>query len=195
MRPDSTPDEATLFGPGAIAQLGERLDRTQEVAGSSPASSMTQNHCKLATSPFRRYLMKTPSFHRRATKAVFRRGVQRRACAGEAPPGRPRGLASRAPARSAGGSASGRRRLARRKDRAKHLSLARIVCLTVSDSSAHVAWRRLEANEASSKSRPSADRPTSHYPLPLTPASLRGGSAEPPWENAAANIIEVRATG
>jgi hypothetical protein len=26
--------------PGAIAQLGERLDRTQEVAGSSPASSM-----------------------------------------------------------------------------------------------------------------------------------------------------------
>jgi hypothetical protein len=25
--------------PGAIAQLGERLDRTQEVAGSSPASS------------------------------------------------------------------------------------------------------------------------------------------------------------
>ena len=28
--------------PGAIAQLGERLDRTQEVAGSSPASSMVQ---------------------------------------------------------------------------------------------------------------------------------------------------------
>ena len=28
--------------PGAIAQLGERLDRTQEVAGSSPASSMTK---------------------------------------------------------------------------------------------------------------------------------------------------------
>src|ERR671918_407432 len=27
---------------GAIAQLGERLDRTQEVAGSSPASSMTK---------------------------------------------------------------------------------------------------------------------------------------------------------
>jgi hypothetical protein len=27
-------------GRGAIAQLGERLDRTQEVAGSSPASSM-----------------------------------------------------------------------------------------------------------------------------------------------------------
>src|SRR5206468_13011599 len=26
---------------GAIAQLGERLDRTQEVAGSSPASSIT----------------------------------------------------------------------------------------------------------------------------------------------------------
>src|SRR6266576_1648469 len=31
------------FGPrGAIAQLGERLDRTQEVAGSSPASSIVQ---------------------------------------------------------------------------------------------------------------------------------------------------------
>src|SRR5581483_12152879 len=28
-----------LAGLGAIAQLGERLDRTQEVAGSSPASS------------------------------------------------------------------------------------------------------------------------------------------------------------
>src|SRR5919201_4271299 len=30
---------ATLCPRGAIAQLGERLDRTQEVAGSSPASS------------------------------------------------------------------------------------------------------------------------------------------------------------
>src|SRR5258706_15949478 len=31
---------ATLMGPhGAIAQLGERLDRTQEVGGSSPPSS------------------------------------------------------------------------------------------------------------------------------------------------------------
>jgi hypothetical protein len=28
---------------GAIAQLGERLDRTQEVAGSSPASSMNKS--------------------------------------------------------------------------------------------------------------------------------------------------------
>jgi hypothetical protein len=28
---------------GAIAQLGERLDRTQEVAGSSPASSITRS--------------------------------------------------------------------------------------------------------------------------------------------------------
>ena len=29
------------FGPhGAIAQLGERLDRTQEVSGSNPLSSM-----------------------------------------------------------------------------------------------------------------------------------------------------------
>jgi hypothetical protein len=31
---------ATLGARGAIAQLGERLDRTQEVAGSSPASSI-----------------------------------------------------------------------------------------------------------------------------------------------------------
>src|SRR5439155_17901278 len=31
---------------GAIAQLGERLDRTQEVAGSSPASSIKQSACK-----------------------------------------------------------------------------------------------------------------------------------------------------
>jgi hypothetical protein len=31
---------ATMDPPGAIAQLGERLDRTQEVAGSSPASSI-----------------------------------------------------------------------------------------------------------------------------------------------------------
>ena len=30
---------------GAIAQLGERLDRTQEVAGSSPASSIAQPSC------------------------------------------------------------------------------------------------------------------------------------------------------
>src|SRR5712691_2938609 len=31
---------------GAIAQLGERLDRTQEVAGSSPASSILRGRCK-----------------------------------------------------------------------------------------------------------------------------------------------------
>jgi hypothetical protein len=31
------------FRLGAIAQLGERLDRTQEVAGSSPASSTLTN--------------------------------------------------------------------------------------------------------------------------------------------------------
>src|SRR5215218_6532332 len=31
---------ATMDPPGAIAQLGERLDRTQEAAGSSPASSI-----------------------------------------------------------------------------------------------------------------------------------------------------------
>ncbi len=31
-----------FVSPGAIAQLGERLDRTQEVAGSSPASSIAQ---------------------------------------------------------------------------------------------------------------------------------------------------------
>src|SRR5215213_12008624 len=30
---------------GAIAQLGERLDRTQEVAGSSPASSIRLRRC------------------------------------------------------------------------------------------------------------------------------------------------------
>jgi hypothetical protein len=30
---------------GAIAQLGERLDRTQEVAGSSPASSIPRKPC------------------------------------------------------------------------------------------------------------------------------------------------------
>src|SRR2546427_2176759 len=41
-----TVDDYTSGGPlpaassGAIAQLGERLDRTQEVAGSSPASSI-----------------------------------------------------------------------------------------------------------------------------------------------------------
>src|SRR5829696_3025234 len=31
---------ATMRGRGAIAQLGERLDRTQEVGGSSPPSSI-----------------------------------------------------------------------------------------------------------------------------------------------------------
>ncbi len=30
---------------GAIAQLGERLDRTQEVGGSSPPSSMSRKPC------------------------------------------------------------------------------------------------------------------------------------------------------
>ena len=34
---------ATLRRRGAIAQLGERLDRTQEVAGSSPASSILEH--------------------------------------------------------------------------------------------------------------------------------------------------------
>jgi hypothetical protein len=34
---ENLPDAASR---GAIAQLGERLDRTQEVAGSSPASSI-----------------------------------------------------------------------------------------------------------------------------------------------------------
>ena len=38
-------------GRGAIAQLGERLDRTQEVAGSSPASSIPK---ELATSVYAR---------------------------------------------------------------------------------------------------------------------------------------------
>src|SRR5688572_11602197 len=35
--PENLPDAAVL---GAIAQLGERLDRTQEVGGSSPPSSI-----------------------------------------------------------------------------------------------------------------------------------------------------------
>jgi hypothetical protein len=34
---------------GAIAQLGERLDRTQEVGGSSPPSSIEGSSCKSAT--------------------------------------------------------------------------------------------------------------------------------------------------
>src|SRR5206468_1588531 len=33
----------TFGSPGAIAQLGERLDRTQEVGGSSPPSSIPGN--------------------------------------------------------------------------------------------------------------------------------------------------------
>src|SRR6266508_375269 len=44
---------------GAIAQLGERLDRTQEVAGSSPASSIRRLCCKSGTPrppPSSRYL-------------------------------------------------------------------------------------------------------------------------------------------
>jgi hypothetical protein len=39
-RSDRPGDSATLGGRGAIAQLGERLDRTQEVVGSSPTSSI-----------------------------------------------------------------------------------------------------------------------------------------------------------
>jgi hypothetical protein len=39
---------------GAIAQLEERLDRTQEVVGSSPTSSMTK---ALQTRPFRVWLV------------------------------------------------------------------------------------------------------------------------------------------
>jgi hypothetical protein len=35
-------DPALVATHGAIAQLGERLDRTQEVAGSSPASSTSR---------------------------------------------------------------------------------------------------------------------------------------------------------
>jgi hypothetical protein len=38
--PDRAQEAATLRRPGAIAQLGERLDRTQEVVGSSPTSSI-----------------------------------------------------------------------------------------------------------------------------------------------------------
>src|SRR4051812_42004868 len=36
---DARENSCTPLQHGAIAQLGERLDRTQEVAGSSPASS------------------------------------------------------------------------------------------------------------------------------------------------------------
>src|SRR6266487_3967067 len=49
-----TVDDYTSGGPlpaassGAIAQLGERLDRTQEVAGSSPASSISKGPCRWA---------------------------------------------------------------------------------------------------------------------------------------------------
>ena len=35
------PGELESGGRGAIAQLGERLDRTQEVSGSNPLSSIT----------------------------------------------------------------------------------------------------------------------------------------------------------
>jgi hypothetical protein len=43
----------TLVTPsllGAIAQLGERLDRTQEVGGSSPPSSISRDPCKSVVS-------------------------------------------------------------------------------------------------------------------------------------------------
>jgi hypothetical protein len=36
-------DEPPSHARGAIAQLAERLDRTQEVAGSNPASSMLRS--------------------------------------------------------------------------------------------------------------------------------------------------------
>ena len=38
-------DDPPSHARGAIAQLEERLDRTQEVAGSSPASSMSRSPC------------------------------------------------------------------------------------------------------------------------------------------------------
>src|SRR4051794_32744387 len=38
---------------GAIAQLGERLDRTQEVAGSSPASSILEAYSRVRASGLR----------------------------------------------------------------------------------------------------------------------------------------------
>jgi hypothetical protein len=40
---------------GAIAQLEERLDRTQEVAGSSPASSITQQSLHIGDFSIRRW--------------------------------------------------------------------------------------------------------------------------------------------
>jgi hypothetical protein len=42
-----TPSPSAKRALGAIAQLEERLDRTQEVAGSSPASSI-RSSCKSA---------------------------------------------------------------------------------------------------------------------------------------------------
>ena len=47
--PDPPKGLATLLRPGAIAQLGVSLDRTQEVAGSSPASSTFKGPCKDAS--------------------------------------------------------------------------------------------------------------------------------------------------
>jgi hypothetical protein len=57
---------------GAIAQLGERLDRTQEVAGSSPASSMCKRSCKT------RDLFLCPQVRR--DRAGGRRGYQTGTC-------------------------------------------------------------------------------------------------------------------
>src|SRR6266496_2061007 len=52
---------ATMDGPrrdgaslGAIAQLGERLDRTQEVGGSSPPSSISERPCTAGSFSLRR---------------------------------------------------------------------------------------------------------------------------------------------
>jgi hypothetical protein len=44
---------ATMNARGTIAQLGERLDRTQEVAGSSPASSTVGGPLLERVPPFR----------------------------------------------------------------------------------------------------------------------------------------------
>ena len=41
---ETSPSEGTAIG-GALAQLGERLDRTQEVSGSIPLCSTTPTAC------------------------------------------------------------------------------------------------------------------------------------------------------
>src|SRR4051812_34042358 len=62
---------------GAIAQLGERLDRTQEVAGSSPASSISKSPAnRPVTDP--PHLSWPSPLYRRATERLSRRSRMER---------------------------------------------------------------------------------------------------------------------